>query len=230
MSKQSPLRLFFIRHGQTEHHERQIFNGWRDAPLTSFGQKQLEDVVDIIEKIPFKAVYASDLSRAVYGGRCLAERLNLPLEIEPKWREIHFGRWEGLTFREIEENDPELARNIFSLDSQENYLSFPEGENTGSFLVRIQQALTELINKYPDGGRIALFCHGGVCKTLWSIFLKMSPHVAWQTVRQDFAAVNVVDIYSSGAVVAQLMNAYLGPGAYNQDSIGFDRLLAADLF
>ena len=89
------------------------------------------------------------------------------------------------------------------------------------------QALRE---QYPDGGRVALVAHGGVCKMLWGLLLKLSPGVAWQVIRQDFAAVNVADLYPDGHCLAHLVNGYLGPGGYFKAGPGFDRLAGADIF
>ena len=228
MSKIKPLRLFFIRHGQTEFHENPPFNGWRDARLTDYGRRQLEDVAQSLAGIPFDAVFSSDLSRAVYGGQRLAERLNLPLGIDPKWREMHFGRWEGLTYQDIAAEDRDFAKRIFSPEGGD--LPFPGGESSTCFARRVNEALDALRQQYPDGGRVAVVCHGGVCKALWGLILNIPPHIAWTTVRQDFAAVNVADLYTSGYNVAHLVNGYLGPEGYHGSGPGFERLLGEDLF
>ena len=228
MAKNKPLRLFFIRHGQTENHENPPFNGWKDAPLTAEGQKQLEAVAESLGGIGFEAVYSSDLSRAVYGGRCLAEKAGVDLITDPNWREMSFGRWEGLNYSQISADDKELIDTIFSPDGAD--VSFPNGESSNSFGRRIEGALKDLWSRHPDGGKVAVVAHGGVCKALWAILLKISPHIAWTTIRQDFAAVNVADCYSSGANVAHLINGYVGPEGYHSPGTGFNRLKAEDIF
>ena len=168
MSKIRPLRLFFIRHGQTENHENPPFNGWRDAPLTEEGQRQLDAVAEALGSIGFEAVYSSDLSRAVYGGSRLAEKAGLPLTIDPRWREMHFGRWEGLNYSQIVADDKDLIGKIFSPEGEE--AEFPDGgESSNSFGRRIEAAFEDLRAEHPDGGRVAVVAHGGVCKALWAI-------------------------------------------------------------
>ena len=228
MTNSKPLRLFFLRHGQTENFEIPPFNGWRDAPLTAYGRQQLQQVAEALSPIGFEAVYSSDLSRAVYGGRCLADRLGLELNIDQQWREICFGQWEGFTFQQILKKDSELVHRIFSPGGHD--VLFPGGESAYIFGERIRAALAALKEKHPQGGKVALVAHGGVCKMLWEILLKLSPGQAWQTVRQDFAAVNVADIYSSDNVVAHLINGYVGPEGYYQSGPGFERLAGRDIF
>ncbi|MDR1044648.1 MAG: histidine phosphatase family protein [Candidatus Adiutrix sp.] len=228
MSKVKPLRLFFIRHGQTENFDVPPFNGWRDASLTDYGRRQLDQVAAGLAAVPFDAVYSSDLSRAVYGGERLARAVGRDLLVDPKWREMHFGRWEGLTYQEIYGEDRDFARRISSPEGGD--LPFPGGESSVIFTRRVSEALSGLRQNFPDGGRVAVVCHGGVCKALWGLILSLPAHIAWTTVRQDFAAVNVADLYPSGHNTAHLVNGYLGPEGYHGSGPGFERLLGADLF
>ncbi|MDL2260450.1 histidine phosphatase family protein [Deltaproteobacteria bacterium OttesenSCG-928-K17] len=229
MEKIRPVRLFFIRHGQTENFENPPFNGWRDAPLTDEGRKQLDQVAEALGGLKFEAVYSSDLSRAVYGGSRLAERAGLTLVPDPKWREMSFGRWEGLNYKQIAADDKDLIHQIFSADGHD--LEFPGGgESSNSFSRRIKGALDDLLARHAEGGRVALVAHGGVCKALWGLILNLPAHIAWTTVRQDFAAVNVADIYPGGAAVAHLVNGYAGPEGYCRPGPGLDRLTGESVF
>ena len=229
MSESKPLRLFFIRHGQTENHENPPFNGWRDAPLTEEGRRQLDAVAESLGGIGFDAVYSSDLSRAVYGGSRLAEKAGLPLISDARWREMNFGRWEGLNYGQIAADDKELIGKIFSADGDD--VAFPGGgESSNSFGRRIEDALADLWSRHPQGGRVAVVAHGGVCKALWAILLKIPPHIAWTTIHQDFAAVNMADCYPSGINIAHLINAYVGPEGYHSPGTGLDRLIGEKIF
>ncbi|MCL2029068.1 MAG: histidine phosphatase family protein [Deltaproteobacteria bacterium] len=224
-----PLRLFFMRHGQTENFANPPFNGWRDAPMTAEGRRQLDQLAQALSAVPFKAVYSSDLSRAVYGGRRLAEKQGLDLIADPRWREMSFGRWEGLTYDEIAAEDRPLIRRLFSPEGTD--LSFPGGgESSAGFRRRVAEALEALRGAHPEGGRVALMAHGGVCKMLWSLILKTPPESAWGLIQQDFAAVNVADLYPGGRAIAHLVNGYVGPEGYSQPGTGRDRLVGEAVF
>ncbi|MDR3038125.1 MAG: histidine phosphatase family protein [Candidatus Adiutrix sp.] len=231
MSISRPVRLFFIRHGQTENFGDPPFNGWRDAPLTEFGRRQLDQTAEALAGVPFAAVYASDLSRAVYGGSRLAEKQGLTLVSGPQWREMSFGRWEGRTYAQIAAEDQELIRRLFARDGSGADLPFPGGgESSADFRRRIEKALAALLAAHPQGGRVALVAHGGVCKMLWSLILNLSPAAAWAIIQQDFAAVNVADLYPGGLRIAHLVNGYLGPEGYYKTGLGFERLLGESVF
>jgi len=229
MTGSKPLRLFFIRHGQTENAENPPFNGWCDAQLTPLGKQQLDQVAVGLADIPFEAVYSSDLSRAVYGGQRLADSTGQSLIQNPKWREMNFGRWEGLNYQQITQDDNDLIHKILSHDGNE--IPFPGGgESPAGFSERINAALKNLIEKHSGGGRVALVAHGGTCKMIWGKLLKLPAEVAWQFIRQDFAAVNVADIYPDGYCVAHLINGYLGPEGYHKSGPGFERLRGDHIF
>ena len=226
-----PLRLFFVRHGQTENFEKPPFNGWRDARLTEFGRRQLDQVAEALADVPFKAVYASDLSRAVYGGRRLAEKRGLDLVTGPQWREMSFGRLEGLAYDQVAAEDQALIRRLFSPGGGGADEPFPGGgESSAGFFRRVAGALAGLREAHPEGGRVVLVAHGGVCKMLWAMFFKMPPELAWAVIQQDFAAVNVVDLYPGGRVIAHLVNGYAGPEGYHQAGPGLARLVGESVF
>ena len=230
-SRRRPLRLFFIRHGQTENFDNPPFNGWRDAQLTEAGRRQLDQVAEALAPVPFEAVYASDLSRAVYGGRCLAEKRGLGLVVGPQWREMSFGRWEGLTYGQIAPEDQAVIRRIFSPGGGGADQPFPGGgESSSGFCRRVAEALAGLRAAHPEGGRVALVTHGGVCRMLLALFLKIPPESVWAVLQQDFAAVNMADIYPNDRVIVHLVNGYAGPEGYHRAGPGLERLVGEFIF
>ena len=59
------MKLYFIRHGQTMANVDNWFAGQTDVPLTENGVVQAKAAAKKIEDVEFKAVYSSDLSRAI---------------------------------------------------------------------------------------------------------------------------------------------------------------------
>src|ERR1700742_386415 len=101
-------RVLFIRHAETEMAGR--FCGHSDPDLNAQGQVQLSGLAQALSAETFGRVYSSDLRRAHSTARAIAAGRNIPLTLRPALREIHFGRWEGLSWSEIEQLDPEYAR------------------------------------------------------------------------------------------------------------------------
>ena len=218
------LRFYFIRHGETIYSKKSSFCGWLDAKLSPAGEEQLKTAAQALKDIKFDAIYSSDLSRAVFGAGELARLSGSPAFIEPKWREISFGDWEGLTYDEICQRDEhKLVERVFDLHGDSS-LKFPGGESSAEFFARIGQALKDLVARHPSG-KVALFAHSGVGRAIWgNLFALASPSAIW-SIHQDFACLNVVDIYPGGFFSARLMNGYLGPEGYYQKGPGYERLL-----
>lgn len=58
------MRLFLIRHGESQANIDRVYAGHADTPLTVKGCEQARAIRPVLEKISFDGVYTSDLSRA----------------------------------------------------------------------------------------------------------------------------------------------------------------------
>jgi len=152
-------RLILVRHGETAGQSSIRFYGATDVPLSELGRQQVRAARRRIPGIPYEAVWASTLSRSWESARIISP--DFPVYIESNFREIDFGRWEGLTREEIESMDPEL----YALwQSKRVGFEFPEGETRGAFRSRIEAGLRSL---RATGVRSALVvAHKGVVRTL----------------------------------------------------------------
>jgi len=81
-------------------------------------------------------------------------------------REIDFGRWEKLTFKEIAASYPEQAGQWAAAPLD---FTFPQGDNTGEFFRRIDKVAAELTRQ--AAATILLVTHGGVISALLCHFL-----------------------------------------------------------
>jgi len=126
-------QLIFVRHGETVDNASRRLVGALDTGLNDVGRRQAERLREIV--LPFKpdACLSSPLRRAVQTAEPAATSLGLAIETDADLREIDFGRWEGKTFAEISEEDPEAAAAWASGDSG---LTFPGGDCMADFLAR----------------------------------------------------------------------------------------------
>jgi len=152
-------RLILVRHGETTGESSVRYHGATDVPLSYVGREQARASAARIPGETFEAVWSSSLSRAWQAARIIAPRH--PIRLEHDFREIHFGRWEGLTRDEIAALDPELHE---AWQSGRPEFEFPEGESRSAFRARIEAGLIRLCR---SGVRSALVvAHKGVVRTL----------------------------------------------------------------
>ena len=96
------MRLLLVRHGETIWNAEGRFQGQTDLPLSPRGRRQAAALAPVIATQMVHALYASDLQRAWETASILAAPLGLPVQQEPRWREMAFGAWEGLTFADLQ--------------------------------------------------------------------------------------------------------------------------------
>src|SRR5882724_6962968 len=95
------MRLFAVRHGATEYSRERRFAGSRDVPLTTDGRLQADAVAQALAGAGVAAVYTSPLERARVCAELIAKPHRLGTHVEPDFREMAFGGWEGITREEL---------------------------------------------------------------------------------------------------------------------------------
>ncbi len=175
----SPL-FYFVRHGETDWNAERRLQGQRDVPLNDRGRRQaarcggtLRDLIADRRKTPADfAFISSPLSRARETMEIMRSTLGLPREgyaIEPRLAELSFGRWEGLTYREVGMHDrPVLAVR----DRDKWHFKPPGGESYPDLLVRV--------GAWHAGTNVDMIvaAHGGVARVLMVRFGIRTPEEA----------------------------------------------------
>jgi broad specificity phosphatase PhoE len=152
-------RLILVRHGETEGQSSIRYYGATDVPLSALGREQVRLARERIGDERFEAVWASSLVRASESARILAP--GHAIRLEPDFREVDFGRWEGLTREEIAARDPEL---FARWQSELGAFDYPGGERRADFRARIARGLARL--RGSDSASALVVAHKGVVRTL----------------------------------------------------------------
>jgi broad specificity phosphatase PhoE len=161
------LRLTLVRHGETTGQSSIRYYGATDVPLSALGREQARIARQQIPGETYEAVWASSLARAWQSAQIIAPRHSVRLESD--FREIDFGRWEGLTSQEIEALDPDLHA---EWQDKKPGFEFPDGESRAAFRVRIEAGLSRL---RASGVRSAIVvAHKGVVRTLLELVSRVT--------------------------------------------------------
>jgi len=152
-------RLVLVRHGETEGESSIRYHGVTDVPLSDLGRAHARAARARIPGQTFEAVWSSTLCRAWASARIIAP--SHPIRLEADFREIDFGRWEGLTREEIARLDPKLHA---LWQEKKPEFEFPDGESRSAFRERVERGLGAL---RASGVQSALVvAHKGVLRTL----------------------------------------------------------------
>jgi broad specificity phosphatase PhoE len=182
-----------------EHAAEGRFFGHTDVALSATGRLQVEALAVQLASEKLDAIYASDLRRARDSAAPLAGARGLAPVVVPALREMAMGRWEGLTFREIRERDPEAVAAWFaSLES----FPFPGGESLQDLRARVMPALGEILARHA-GGHVAVVAHGGTNRVIIAEALGL-PLGNLLRLAQDYAGWSVIEYRPDVAVLHTL--------------------------
>jgi alpha-ribazole phosphatase len=170
-------RVLFIRHAETEMAGR--YCGHSDPDLSAQGRTQVVRLSHLLAEETLDTVYSSDLHRAARTAEAIAAGRNIPQVLRPALREIYFGDWEGLSWEEVEQSDPEYAQKW--MKSYPN-LPAPSGESFEDFERRVLAEVNYLVDRSP--GPIAVVTHGGVLRVALRHLCGYSESRAWQETQQ----------------------------------------------
>ena len=183
------MRLFLARHGATSNNAQRRYTGQTDIPMTALGERQAEALAHRLATRHFDAVVSSDLQRASRMAQRIADQHEVALQLDPDLREISMGTWEGASFDEIREREPEVLRR-----SRDEPLTFaPRG---GETILQVRDRLVAALDRwyvaYPDG-TVLWVTHGGCIGILLCHLLGVDLRRRWQF-RKDNAALSEIEI------------------------------------
>ncbi|WP_313990471.1 histidine phosphatase family protein [uncultured Selenomonas sp.] len=193
--------IIIIRHGETEWNQTGRFQGQSDVPLSAQGRAQAAALGRNLVAEHVDAVYASDLSRAMETAAPLADRYGLDVIPDPLLRELHFGRWEGRFFNEINEETPDMMKMFYRNPEEVN---IPESEPFADFQRRVSRRVREIAAAHRHE-RVVLVSHGAAIRILFADILSMPVRAIWH-VSQLNTAVNRIRFEDDGFAIVTLMN------------------------
>ncbi len=154
------MKLYLVRHGQTDWNMLDKKQGRTDIPLNETGIKQAERLRDEIGGMKFDVCISSPLRRAyktaeiIVNGRC-------GIAVDERLIERSFGEFEGTLNDEWEK----LTNKADTWDRKLNYAE--RGlEPAKEILARAKSFLEDVKQKYPDDYSILIVSHGAFLKAL----------------------------------------------------------------
>lgn len=159
------MRLYLIRHGETEYNKTGLVQGHSAVPLNATGIDQATRLAKRMrDETTLDHVYASDLRRTAMTAEILVEYTGTSLSFEPLFRERDPGDLSNKTFEE--------AIAFFTdLDYEP-----PNGESVPVFVDRVRRAIDHLLELEGNASRhIALVTHGMFCRAFMQLCLGRDP-------------------------------------------------------
>ncbi len=182
------LKLYLIRHGETDWNADGRIQGHSDIDLNARGYEQARRLAARLqEEGDFVAIYSSPLKRARRTAELAGSALNLPVISDVRLLERSLGQLEGLTMSEIKERFPEVHRAWHDGGTRPH---IPGEETREDFVQRTRTFIRDVRAKHSEG-RVIAITHGGTINMLLMTSLELDierPLPFWI----DNASINIV--------------------------------------
>jgi broad specificity phosphatase PhoE len=183
------LRIYLVRHAETEWNRVKRFQGRINLPLNQEGRKQAKALALALRNIPLKAIYSSPLIRALETSHFIKVFHPLtPIFKEKGLMEMDLGEFDGMKVQDWAEQYPDL-RNAWN----ENPATFKmtSGESLKEVQARAKETLKLITRSYPADATILMVSHNFVNLTILCDILKI-PLNRFRELHQENAAFNII--------------------------------------
>lgn len=186
------LRIGLFRHGETVQGAERLCRGHADVPLSARGAAQSAAAAAWYRanRPKIDRVYSSDLQRCTE----LATQLDAPVVLDRRLREQDMGDWDGRSWRELTEADPDGTLRYW----QDFLHARPPGGESYSEVYR--RVLDWWNTREEVEGRVVIVTHVGVVRALLSAWLGLGPAQALRWA-PSYTSLSEVLVAESGAVV-----------------------------
>lgn len=188
------MKIYMIRHGETDWNIVKRLQGRSDIPLNEEGRRLASVTAEALKDIPFTRIYTSPLLRAKETAMIIKGDRNIPLIEEDRIQEISFGIYEGYFCAEDHYTipDPDFI-NFFK--QPEKYVA-PEGaEEIEALCNRATDFLQELVHTiaYQDD-TILISTHGAALRGLLSTINMNGVAEFWKGGVHKNCAVTILEV------------------------------------
>ncbi|MGE5632832.1 MAG: alpha-ribazole phosphatase [Caulobacteraceae bacterium] len=193
--------LYLIRHGETELNVKGVYYGWTDCCLSERGLAQAEELSDILQDVRFDVVVSSNLKRAIDTAVIVSDFPTDGIIMDERLRELNFGAWEGLHFREVQEKHRE-AWELWGKDWIN--ASPPSGESFKDIYNRVKECIGEILTEYK-GKRILVVSHQGTMRLIPMILLGL-PEEGYWSFTAEHGRYSLLQIDEAGRCIVRKIN------------------------
>ena len=194
------MRIYFVRHGETETNRIGRFQGRSDLPLNPNGLKQAEAVGNRLQSTNIAAIYPSPQVRAMETATPMATAKGMQITPVDDLRELDIGDLEGLTGQDLQKQYPSFLASWAS--GEVSTLTMPGGESVAGLQERAWLAISAIRNEHADDA-VVVVSHNFVIQTILmtAMMIKLDN---FRKIRQDLAAISEVIFRGEECTVVSL--------------------------
>jgi broad specificity phosphatase PhoE/ribonuclease HI len=200
-----PTTLVLVRHGETDHTRLRLFSGrtGSDPALSEDGRAQVRATADWLAPLAGlpPALVSSPMRRTRESAEIIGARLGLPVVTDDGLAEAGFGAWEGLSYAQVLEREPDAFSTWFTDFDQR---AGGTGDSLTGMARRMEQTRDRLLADHA-GRTVVAVTHLTPIKLLTGLALETPLSSMFRTEISP-ASVTVLAWYPDGRPVLRLLN------------------------
>ena len=166
------MKLYLVRHGETELNVKKVYYGSTDCELTERGKEQAVSLKTAFASVPLDLVLESPLKRAKTTVDLILGEKEVPRLEDGRLKELDFGGWEGKSYTELQ-GDP-----LYEQWCREWKTTCPpRGECFLDLAHRVRSFYGDLLKREEE--RVLIVAHHAVLQQLMACLLEAEPESCW---------------------------------------------------
>ena len=166
------MKLWVVRHGQTELNRRKLMQGRSDIPLNDTGISQARAAAGLAGDVVFDAVFSSPLIRAVQTASIISRFPEDKIMKDPRLLETDFGKYEKRSYFLL---GPFMTL-YWALP--EVFPAPPTVESVSSMVSRSSSFIKDL--EHASYENVLISGHGGIIRALCGCLENRPKGIAWR--------------------------------------------------
>lgn len=196
------MKVYLVRHGETDWNKENRCQGFVDIPLNKSGIEQARLIGEYYKGIPVDMVYSSPLERAVETARYITDYHKLEMKRHDDLRELNQGELEGLTPQELGSNHSELLKEWFTDPAN---VIMPGGESLQQLQDRAWPVVNDIFTNNHGAETIVVVSHNlAILAVLCKAINLDLAH--FRGLKQSQAAINMLETNRFGGITLALLN------------------------
>lgn len=169
------MKIYLVRHGETNWNQAGLLQGQTDIALNAQGLEQAREASERLKEVPFEIAFCSPLIRAKRTAETIIGDRKITITTDERLRELNFGPWEGVDIRTIKDAASQPFTNPGSYIPPEGAESFAQlYKRSGEF---VDQVLLPLEGTYET---VLVVAHGGVNRSILNPVLNIPVDDFWR--------------------------------------------------
>ena len=166
------MKIWLVRHGQTDLNRARLMQGRTDMPLNENGIRQAEEAAKAVRNISFDAVYASPLGRAVRTASIISGMPEEKIITDSRLIETDFGKYEKRPYHL-------LGLRMTLYWALPEVFPAPRTVETIASMVRRSSSFLRDLEK-QSFENVLVSCHGGIIRALCGYLEDRPKGILWR--------------------------------------------------